>query len=69
MNSTASGKGTERKAYTAKVQTKAHSNSDCPFCWFVQTLYPTLKGMTPRDGATFNEHLKKSHGLKQEILP
>lgn len=69
MNTAASGGETERKAYSVKVQAKAHSNTSCSFCWFVLTIYPTLKGMTPRDGATFSEHLKKAHGLKQEILP
>jgi len=69
MNSAASGKETEKKAYTTKVQSKAQSHSDCPFCWFVLTIYPTLKGMTPRDAATFREHLTKAHGLKHEIAP
>lgn len=69
MNSAASGEGTERKVYAAKVQAKAHSNTSCSFCWFVLTVYPTLEGMTPRDGATFREHLKTAHALKQEISP
>jgi hypothetical protein len=67
MNSTASGGETERKARSAKVQIKAHANTSCSFCWFVLTIYPTLKGMTPRDDTTFREHLKSAHGLKQEI--
>jgi tryptophan 2,3-dioxygenase len=69
MNSTASGRETERKVYTAKVQAKAHSSASCSFCWFVLTVYPTLKGMTPRDSDTFREHLMKAHGLKQDIAP
>ena len=69
MNSTASGGETERKAFSAKVQARAHSSTSCSFCWFVLTVYPTLKDMTPRDGATFREHLRKAHGLNREILP
>jgi hypothetical protein len=67
MKSTASGREAERKAYSAYIQAKTTSNTSCSFCWFVLTIYPTLKGMTPRDGATFREHLKNAHGLKQEI--
>jgi len=69
MSGTSSGGETERKAYSAKVQAKAQSSSACSFCWFVLTIYPTLKGMTPRDAATFREHLTKAHGLKHEIAP
>jgi len=69
MNGTASGREAESKASSARVQAKAHSSTGCSFCWFVLTIYPTLKDMTPRDGATFREHLRKAHGLKREILP
>ncbi|HYW85667.1 MAG TPA: hypothetical protein VFB30_20615, partial [Spirochaetia bacterium] len=64
-----SGERTERKAQSAKVQAKAQSSSTCSFCWFVLTIYPTLKGMTPRDTATFREHLTKAHGLSHDIAP
>ena len=68
MNTTTSGGEQGRKAYSAKAQLKAHSGTRCSFCWFVMTTYPTLKGMTPRDEAAFQEHLRKAHGLKPEIL-
>jgi hypothetical protein len=58
-----------RKAYSASIQVKAQSSTSCAFCWFVLTLYPTLTGMTERDGATFRAHLEKEHGLRQEIQP
>jgi len=67
MNTAASGKETERKAYSVKVQAKASSSTACSFCWFVLAIYPTLKGMNPRDTEAFREHLCKAHGLKQEI--
>jgi hypothetical protein len=69
MNTTESGGEREGKAYAAKLQTKAPSTASCSFCWFVLNTYPTLEGMTPRDGAVFQEHLKKAHGLEPEILP
>jgi len=69
MNTTASGGEQERKVYSAKAQFKAHSGTRCSFCWFVMATYPTLKGMTPRDEAAFQEHLVKAHGLRPEILP
>lgn len=69
MSSTSSGGETRRKAYSAKVQAKAHPNSSCSFCWFVLAIYPTLDGMTPRDTATFSQHLRKVHGLTYEITP
>ena len=62
-----SGGEPARKQYSAKVQVKAHSSTSCSFCWFVLNLYPTLTKMTPRDSSTFAEHLKKEHGLKEEI--
>ena len=61
--------GNGRKLYSADVQAKAQSSNSCSFCWFVLALYPTLQGMTPRDGATFRGHLQKAHGLKEEIEP
>jgi hypothetical protein len=33
------------------------------------TIYPTLGGMTDKDGATFKTHLEKSHGLTADIQP
>jgi hypothetical protein len=68
MSTTSSGE-TGRKTYSAKVQAKAHSSSSCSFCWFVLAIYPTLKGMTPKDSTTFQEHLTKVHGLTREITP
>jgi len=56
-----------RKAYAVNVQVKAQSSTSCSFCWFVMTLYPTLKGMIERDDATFKSHLRQAHGLKDEI--
>jgi hypothetical protein len=58
-----------RKVYSVNVQAKAQSSTSCSFCWFVMTMYPSLNGMTERDGATFKAHLQKSHGLKDEIRP
>jgi hypothetical protein len=57
----------ERKAYSVSVHVKAQSSTSCSFCYFVLTLYPTLKGMIDRDTATFKLHLQKVHGLKDEI--
>jgi len=56
-----------RKAYSVNVQVKAQSSTSCSFCYFVLTLYPTLKGMTDRDTATFKSHLQRAHGLRDEI--
>jgi hypothetical protein len=67
MNTSTPGKETQKKSDTAKVQARAQHGTSCPFCGFVLALYPTLKGMTERDGETFRDHLKKSHGLKPEI--
>ncbi len=69
MSSTSFGRDEEGKAFSAKVQAKAKSSSGCSFCWFVLAIYPTLKGMTPRDTTTFQEHLRKAHGLRHEIAP
>jgi len=58
-----------RKAYSASIRVKVPSSTSCSFCWFVLKLYPTLKGMTDRDTATFRLHLQKAHGLTEEIQP
>jgi hypothetical protein len=56
-----------RKAYSVNVQVKAQSSTSCSFCYFVLAIYPTLKGMTDRDTATFKSHLQEAHGLRDEI--
>jgi hypothetical protein len=58
-----------RKAYSVNIQVKAQSSTSCAFCWFILTIYPTLKGMTERDSATFKAHLEQAHGLSNEIRP
>ena len=58
-----------RKLFAANVQVKAHSSTSCTFCWFIMTIYPTLSGMTDKDGSTFKQHLEKSHGLSADIQP
>lgn len=63
------GSGDGRKAYSVNIQVKAQSSTSCSFCWFVISLYPTLSSMTLRDDTTYREHLKKAHGLKEEIKP
>ena len=55
------------KALSEQEKAKAKSGVTCSFCWFVLTIYPTLKGMTERDEATYREHLETVHGLSQEI--
>lgn len=62
-------KGHGAKAYSVSVQAKAQSGTSCSLCWLVLTLNPTLKGMGERDSATFRAHLKKEHGLRDEIQP
>lgn len=57
----------ERKAYSVSVHAKAQSSTSCSFCYFVLTLYPTLKGMPDGDTATFKLHLQRAHGLQNEI--
>ena len=57
------------KTYAVNIQAKAQSSNSCSFCWFVVTLYPTLKGMTERDHTTYKAHLEKSHGLRADIQP
>jgi len=57
----------DRKAFAANVQAKAESSTGCSFCWFVMTIYPTLKGMIDKDHDTFKLHLEKAHGLRPEI--
>ena len=51
------------------IRVKVPSSTSCSFCWFVLKLYPTLRGMTDRDAATFKAHLEKAHGLRNEIEP
>jgi len=58
-----------KKAYQASIRVKVPSSETCSFCWFVLKLYPTLKGMTDRDTATFRAHLENVHGLGEEIQP
>jgi hypothetical protein len=58
-----------KKAYSVNVQVRAQSSTSCSLCYFFLTLYPTLKGMTERDDATFKAHLQKAHGLMEEIQP
>jgi hypothetical protein len=65
----ADGNNGGRKAYSAHIHFKAQSSTGCSFCCFVLTIYPTLKGMTERDNATFKTHLQNTHGLKEEIQP
>jgi hypothetical protein len=62
------GKPGERKVWT-RVESQSQTRSKCAFCDFVLILYPLLKGMTSRDQGTFTDHLRKSHGLKEEISP
>ena len=69
MSGITSGEETQKKAYSTNVQAKAQSSSTCSFCWYVLSIYPTLKDMTPKDTATFQEHLTKAHGLSREIAP
>jgi len=57
------------KSYSVSVQAKAQSRTCCSFCWLVLTLNPTLEGMGERDSTTFRAHLKKEHGLRDEIQP
>jgi hypothetical protein len=56
-----------RKLYSVNVHAKVQSSPSCSFCWFILSLYPTLKAMTPRDEATYKTHLEKEHGLQKEI--
>lgn len=59
--------GGAREVYSVRLRAKASSSTSCSFCWFVLSLYPTLKGMTARDSTTYTAHLVKAHGLKDEI--
>ena len=63
------GKNDGSEACSVKVQAWAQSSTSCSFCWFILNVYPTLQGMTTRDGSTFKAHLQKAHGLKEEIQP
>jgi hypothetical protein len=56
-----------RKPFSVHVKVTAQSSTGCPFCLCVIALYPTLKGMAKRDSAMFEAHLKKTHGLRDEI--
>ncbi len=56
-----------RRPYKAKVQAKASASTSCSFCWFVLQVNPTLKEMSQRDTLTFREHLRRAHGLQEEI--
>lgn len=67
MNGAISGEEAGKRPYSAKAQANANSSAGCSFCWFVLSVYPTLKGMAPLDAAMFREHLKKVHGLVHEI--
>ena len=58
-----------KKTFSVNVQVKAQSSSSCSLCFFFLTLYPTLKGMTEKDNATFKVHLQKTHGLMEDIQP
>jgi hypothetical protein len=69
MNSTASGKGTEKKGASAAVQAKPQSGTSCAFCSFILTVYPTLKGLNPRDEELYLGHLRENHGLHEDIQP
>ncbi len=57
------------KAYSVSVLARPQSSTNCSFCWLVLTLNPTLEGMDERDSTTFRAHLKKEHGLRDEIQP
>ena len=63
----ANRKGDGKKTFAADIQVKAQSSTSCTFCWFVMTIYPTLKGMIEKDSDTFRLHLQTAHGLKPEI--
>jgi hypothetical protein len=67
--STPVGEEAATKRYSVRIQAKAPSNTSCPFCWFVITVYPNLIRLTREDEAMFRAHLKKAHGLKEPILP
>lgn len=57
------------KVYSVDVHAKVQSGKSCSFCWFVLHIYPTLRGMSPRDQSTYKVHLEKAHGLRDEIQP
>jgi hypothetical protein len=62
-----SGDWTPRKGRSVNAEAKAGSGTGCSFCWFVLTVYPGLNGMTEKDTATYRQHLRKAHGLKEDI--
>ncbi len=55
------------KTYSVDIQVKAQSSTSCSFCWFVLTIYPDFAGMSSNDMLVFREHLKKKHGLTEQI--
>ena len=59
--------GRTKTGNTARILLKAEKGTDCIFCWFLLRLYPMLNDVTPRDAATYQAHLKKSHGLRDDI--
>jgi len=67
MKSKVSGEEARRNAYSAKVHVRSYSSTSCALCGFFLTIYPALEGMVPKDKAIFAKHLKKSHGLSEEI--
>lgn len=62
-----SGEEWARKPQSVDVKAKAQTGTSCSFCWFVLAIYPSLKGMTEKDHETYREHLKKAHGLMENI--
>jgi hypothetical protein len=56
-----------RKPFSVHVKVNAQSSTGCPFCLFVLALYPALKRMAERESAMFEAHLKRTHGLRDEI--
>ncbi len=58
-----------RNECSVNVGIRAQTRSGCPFCSLIMTLYPTLEGMPGMDSTIFRTHLKKKHGLMDEIQP
>ena len=61
--------GKDKEPSSVEVLDRSRSGSGCSFCWFVIKVYPNLGRMSSRDAVLFTEHLKKAHGLRDEILP
>jgi hypothetical protein len=58
----------ERKeAYSLTIHARTQSSSSCSFCGLVLTVYPRLEGMTGADATTYRLHLRRAHGLRDEI--